>query len=117
MIRASFRPWLVIFKFAFPLPTLAFIIGNSYSQAVTPAFGIVVNQRPVAVAQTNDLGSRTGIREFAVRHRAPGFAVVTRLALVQSFGRRAIVAHQRVQRTVFAPHDARLNVAAAYQWR
>src|SRR5258705_9895755 len=42
----------LIFKMASPLPTFAFVLGNRDSEAMASARGVVINEEPMAVAQT-----------------------------------------------------------------
>jgi len=77
VVRASVLAWGIKFQVALPFPGAAFVLRNLHCQTVTTPFGVIADQRPVAVAQRNDFRTGAGIRQIAVRHWDPCLATVT----------------------------------------
>ena len=99
------------------LPGLAFIVRNLHRQAVPSAFGIVADQDPMTVAERHDLRARARIGQLGIGDRRPGLAAIARFTLLKPFRRRTIIAHERVERPIFAADDTGLDVPATDQGR
>src|SRR5262245_49417082 len=98
MKRARLRSGGLDFQMPLPLPGLPLILGDLDSQAVPTSLSVVADEKPMPVAQANDLRARSGIGQVRIAHRTPGFAPVIGLALMQPLGRRAIIPHEREER-------------------
>ena len=117
MIGSRFRPRSIKLEVLFPFPGFPVVVRNLHRQTVSTALGVIADQNPMPVFQRDDLRPGTGIRQRAVGDRTPRLATIARFALVKSFRGRAVIAHEREQRSILAAHNAGLNVAAAHERR
>src|SRR5262245_36601765 len=111
MIGARLGAGLIVFQPSLPLPGPAFVIRDRHCQAVSPSFGVVMDQGPVSVTKRDDLGPRSWIGQIAVGDWRPGGAPVARFAFVQALRRGSVIAHQCEKRSVLLPNDAGLDVS------
>ncbi len=115
MVRSSLGAGRIELNMAFPRPAFPFILGYLDCQAMAPRFGIVADQHPVAVPQTDDFGAGSRIRLEAIGHSTPRLTLIHGNTLMQPMRWRTIITHQGKKTSVFAPHNAGLDVSQSSQ--
>src|SRR3954454_7534882 len=90
----------IAFEMSRPPPRLSLIIRDGYGETVAARFQIVVDERPVAILQDENLSAGARIRPIAILAVAPGVAPIGRQTDHQALGRWPVVAHIGDERAV-----------------
>lgn len=104
----------LVFEMPGDRPGFALVVGDGNGESIAALEGVVVDQNPMAVSQSDSIESGAGVGQFDGLDGSPCIPLVIRFAHADLL-REAIFTHVRDEGSVVAAEDAGLDVAETDQ--